>query len=144
MRTLGTAALIMISLRLASPVPHALALCMDSDGSFALKAVVDGACAGSGSRGDDRERASTEALGLAADVVECRGGCTDVVLGGGAVVPPPVFSGKHKLPCPADEAVDPTVGCAGSALLATAETNPSSSVPAPVQSRTCRSVVLKL
>jgi len=45
--------LIVVCMGLALPSAHALALCIDSDGSFALDVAVNGACSGSRARGDD-------------------------------------------------------------------------------------------
>ena len=144
MRIFRTATLIMLCLGLALPSAHALALCIDSDGSFALDVAVDGACSGSRARGDDRERTPAEGFGRAADSIDCRGSCTDVVLGGGGVtVPPPALSGKRGLSRPTDEAVDP-IDAPGNSLPRASGTRFSSSAPIPERPPTGDSVVLRL
>lgn len=145
MKVLRTATLIMLCLGLALPSAHALALCMDSDGSFALDAAVGGACSGSRARGDDRERIPAEEYSRAADAVDCRSSCTDVVLGGsGVAVPPPVLSEKSGLSRPTDEAVDPIDAPGG--LPPRASRGPRCSSCAPILERppTGDSVVLRL
>ena len=144
MKFFRTATLIMLCLGLALPSAHALALCIDSEGNLALEVAVGGACTGSRTRGDGRERTPTEGLGRVADAVDCCGGCTDVVLGGGGVaVPPPALSGKHKLSRPTDEAVDPIDAPRNSLARATGA-RCSSSAPVPELPTTGDSVVLRL
>ncbi len=144
MKIFRTATLIMLCLGLALPSGHALALCIDSDGSFALDVAVDGACSGSRARGDDRERTPAEGFSRAADSIDCRGSCTDVIIGGGGVaVPPPALSGKRGLSRQTDEAVDPI--CApGNSLPRASGTRFSSSAPIPERPPTGDSVVLRL
>ena len=144
MKIFRTATLIVLCLGLALPSAHALALCIDSDGSFALDVAVNGACSGSRARGDDRERTPAEGFTRAADAVDCRGSCTDVVLGGGGVaVPPPVVSGKRGLSRPPDQAIDP-IATPGNALPRASGTRLSSSAPIPERPPTGDSVVLRL
>lgn len=144
MKILRTATLIMVCLGLALPSAHALALCIDSEGNLALEVAVNGACTGSKARGNDRETTPAEGLGRAADAVDCCGGCTDVVLGGtGVAIRPPVLSGKHRLSCPTDEAVDPTDAPWNSPPRASG-TRLSSPAPMPERPPTCGSVVLRL
>jgi hypothetical protein len=144
MKIFRTATLIVLCLGLALPSAHALALCIDSDGSFALDVAVNGACSGSRARGDDRERTPAESFSRAADAVDCRGSCTDVVLGGGGVaVPPPALSGKRGLSRPTDEAVDP-INAPGNSLPRASGTISSSSAPIPERPPTGDSVVLRL
>ena len=144
MKFLRTATLIVLCLGLALPSAHALALCIDSDGSFALDVAVNGACSGSRARGDDRERTPAEGFTRAADAVDCRGSCTDVILGGGGVaVPPPVVSGKRGLSRPPDQAIDP-IATPGNALPRASGTRLSSSAPIPERPPTGDSVVLRL
>lgn len=136
--------LIVISLWLALPSAHAIAICMDSNGGVALGLAVDGACAGSRARGDAAERILADGLTRTADAAACHRNCTDIVLGGGRVaVPPPASSGKHRLSRPTDEAVDPMDGCASPFVPTSAERSSDSSVPTQEQSRISRSVVLK-
>jgi len=144
MKFFRTAILIVVCLGLALPSAHTLALCIGSDGSFALDAAVGGACSGSRARGDDRERTPAEGFSRAVDAVGYRGSCTDVVLGGGGVaVPPPALSGKRGLSRPTDEAVDPI--CApGNSLPRASGTRFSSSAPIPERPPTGDSVVLRL
>ena len=145
MKVFRTATLIMLCLGLALPSAHALALCIDSDGSFALDVAVDGACSGSRARGVDRGRTLTAGLSRVADAVDCCGGCTDVVLGGGgAAIPPPELSGKHKLSRPTDEAVDPIDVPEDSAPRASRAARCDWSAPIPERSPTGDSVVLRL
>ena len=144
MKIFRAATLIMLCLGLALPSAHALALCIDSDGSFALDVAVGGACSGSRERRDDGERTPAEELGPAADAVDCRGSCTDVVLGGGGVaVPPPAVSGKRGLSRPTDQAVDP-IDAPGNSLPRTSGTILSSSAPTPERPPAGDSVVLRL
>ncbi len=144
MRFFRTATLIMLCVGLALPSAHALALCIDSDGSFALDVAVNGACSGSRARGDDRERTPAEGFSRAADAVDCRGSCTDVVLGGGGVaVPPPAVSERRGLSRPTDEAVDP-ISVPGNSLPRALGTRFSSSAPVPERPPTGDSVVLRL
>jgi len=144
MRIFRTATLIMLCLGLALPSAHALALCIDSDGSFALDVAVDGACSGSRARGDDRERTPAEGFSRAADSIDCRGSCTDVIIGGGGVaVPPPALSGKRGLSRPTDEAVDP-IDAPGNSLPRASGTRSNSSAPIPERPPTDDSVVLRL
>ncbi len=144
MRFFRTATLITLCLGLALPSTHALALCIDSDGNLALEVAVGGACAGSRTRGTDRERLPGEGLGRVKDAVDCCGGCTDVVLGGGgAAIPPPALSGKHKLSRPTDEAIDP-IDAPGNSLPRASGTRFSSSAPIPELPTTGDSVVLRL
>jgi hypothetical protein len=143
MKFFRTATLIVVCLGLALPSAHALALCIDSDGSFALDVAVNGACSGSRARGDDREKTPAERFSRAADAVDCRGSCTDVVLGGGVAVPPPALSGKRRLSRPTDEAVDP-INAPGNSLPRASGTISSSSAPIPERSPTGDSVVLRL
>ena len=144
MKIFRTATLIMLCLGLTLPSAHALALCIDSDGSFALDVAVNGACSGSRARGDDRERTPAERFSRAADAVDCRGSCTDVVLGGGGVaVPPPVVSGKRGLSRPTDEAVDP-ITAPWNALPHASGTRLKSSAPIPKRPPTGDTVVLRL
>jgi hypothetical protein len=143
MKFFRTATLIVVCLGLALPSAHALALCIDSDGSFALDVAVNGACSGSRARGDDRERTPAERFSRAADAVDCRGSCTDVVLGGGVAVPPPALSGKRGLSRPTDEAVDP-INAPGNSLPRASGTISSSSAPIPERPPTGDSVVLRL
>jgi len=136
--------LIVVCLGLALPSAHALALCIDSDGSFALDVAVNGACSGSRARGDDRERTPAEGFSRVADAVDCRGSCTDVVLGGGGVaVPPPAVSERRGLSRPTDEAVDP-IDVPGSSLPRALGTRFSPSAPVPERPPTGDSVVLRL
>jgi hypothetical protein len=145
MKVFRTATLIMLCLGLALPSAHALALCIDSDGSFALDVAVDGACSGSRARGVDRERTPTAGLSRAADEADCRGNCTDVVLGGGGVaVPPSALSGKHSLSRPTDEAVDPIDVAEDSAPRASRAARCDWSAPISERSPTGDSVVLRL
>ena len=110
----------------------------------ALEVVVGGACSGSRARGNDTGSTPTEGLGRAADVVDCCGSCTDVILGGGgAAVPPPDLSGKQKLSRPTDEAVDP-IDAPGNSLPRISGTRFSSSAPFPERPSTGDSVVLRL
>jgi hypothetical protein len=143
MKFFRTATLIVVCLGLALPSAHALALCIDSDGSFALDVAVNGACSGSRARGDDREKTPAERFSRAADAVDCRGSCTDVVLGGGVAVPPPALSGKRGLSRPTDEAVDP-INAPGNSLPRASGTISSSSAPIPERPPTGDSVVLRL
>jgi len=144
MKFFRTVILIMLCLGLALPSAHALALCMDSDGSFALDAAVGGACSGSRARGDDRERTVAEGLGSCADAVDCRSSCTDVVLGGGdAAIPPPALSGRDKLSRPTDEAIDP-IDAPQNSLQRASDTRFSSSAPIPERPPMGDSVVLRL
>ena len=144
MKIFRTATLIMLCLGLALPSAHALALCIDSDGSFALDVAVGGACSGSRERSDDGERTPAEEFSPAAEAVDCRGSCTDVVLGGGGVaVPPPVASGKRGLSRPTDEAIDP-IDAPGNSLPRASGTRFSSSAPIPERPPTGDSVVLRL
>jgi hypothetical protein len=144
MKLFRTATLIMLCLALALPSAHALALCIDSDGSFALDVAVNGACSGSRARGADREKASAEGFSRAADAVDCRGSCTDVVLGGrGIAVPPPAVSGKGGLSRPTDEAVDP-IDAQASSLPRASDTGFSSFAPGPERFPGGDSVVLRL
>lgn len=144
MKILRTATLIMVCLGLALPSAHALALCIDSEGNLALEVAVNGACTGSKARGNDRETTPAEGLGRAVDAVDCCGGCTDVVLGGGsAAVPPPALSGKHKPSRPTDEAVD-AIYAPGNSTPRASGTRFSSSAPIPERPPTCGSVVLRL
>jgi hypothetical protein len=143
MKFFRTATLIVVCLGLALPSAHALALCIDSDGSFALDVAVNGACSGSRARGDDREKTPAERFSRAADAVDCRGSCTDVVLGGGVAVPPPALSGKRRLSRPTDEAVDP-INAPGNSLPRASGTISSSSAPIPERPPTGDSVVLRL
>lgn len=145
MKFFRTATLIVVCLGLALPSAHALALCIDSDGSFALDVAVDGACSGSRARGGDRERTLAEGFSRAADSIDCRGSCTDVVLGGGGVaVPPPALSGKRGLSRPTDEAVDPINAPGNSTPRASRSARFSSSAPIPERPPTGDSVVLRL
>ncbi len=144
MKIFRTATLIMLCLGLALPSGHALALCIDSDGSFALDVAVNGACSGSRARDDDREKTPAGEFSRAADAVDSRGSCTDVVLGGGGVaVPPPALSGKRGLSRPTGEAVDP-INVPGNSLPRTSCTRFSSSAPIPERPPTGDSVVLRL
>ena len=144
MRFFRTATLITLCLGLALPSTHALALCIDSEGNLALEVAVGGACAGSRTRGTDRERLPGEGLGRVKDAVDCCG-CTDVVLGGGsAAVPPPALSGKQKLSRPTDEAADPTDVSGNSTPRAFRGARCSSSAPVPERPPTGDSVVLRL
>ena len=144
MKLFRTATLIMLCLGLSLPSAHALALCMDSEGNIALKVAVGGVCSGSNARGNARERTPAEGLGRVTDEVACCGVCTDVVLaGGGAAVPPPGLSGKHKLSRQTDEAVDP-IDVPGSSLPRASATRFNTSAPAPERPSTGDSVVLRL
>lgn len=145
MKVLRTATLIVLCLGLALPSTHALALCIDSDGSFALDVAVDGACSGSRARGVDRERTPADGFSRAADAVDCRGSCTDVVLGGGGVaVPPLALSGKRGLSRPTDEAVDPIDVPEDSAPRASRGARCDWSAPISERSPTGDAVVLRL
>ena len=143
MKIFRTATLIMLCLGLTLPSAHALALCIDSDGSFALDVAVNGACSGSRARGDDRERTPAEGFTRAADAVDCRDSCTDVVLGGGVAVPPPVVSGKRGLSRPTDQAIDP-IDAPGNSRPRASGTRSSSSAPIPERPPTGDTVVLRL
>jgi len=144
MRFFRTATLIMLCVGLALPSAHALALCIDSEGNLALEVAVGGACTGSRTRGEGRERTPGEGFSRAADAVDCRGSCADVVLGGGGeAIPPPALSGKQKLSRPTDEAVDP-IDAPRNALPRAPGARCSSSAPVPELPSTGDSVVLRL
>ena len=144
MKIFRTATLILVCLGLALPSAHVLALCIDSDGSFALDVAVGGACSGSRARDNDRERTHADGFSRSVDAVDCRGGCTDVVLGGGGVaVPPPVLSGRHGLLRPTDEAVEP-IDAPGNSLPRAFGTRSNLSAPIPERPPTGDSVVLRL
>lgn len=145
MKFFRTVILIVLCLGLALPSAHALALCMDSDGSFALDVAVDGACGGSRARGDDRERTPPEGYSRAADAVDCRGSCTDVVLGGGdAAIPPPSFSAKHKLSRSIGRTIDTSYAPGNSMQHASRGARCSSSAPIQERPPMGDSVVLRL
>ncbi len=143
MKIFRTATLIMLCLGLVLPSAHTLALCVDSDGSFALDAAMDGACSGSRARDDDREKTPAGGFSRAAAVIDSRGSCTDVILGGGVAVPPPALSGKRGLSRPMGEAVDP-INAPGNSLPRASGTIFSSSAPIPERPPTDDSVVLRL
>ncbi len=146
MKIFRKAMLLMICLGLALPSAHALALCKDSDGSFALTVAVDGACTGPRAGGDDREGAPAEGFGRETGAVGCRGNCTDVILGGGggAAIPPPAFSWKQNLSRPTCEAVDLVDALGNSTPRVSRGSEFSSSAPIPERPSTCDSVVLRL
>ncbi|MCD4691212.1 hypothetical protein K8S17_07105 [bacterium] len=144
-----TAMLIMICLGLAMHGTHALALCMDGDGSLALELVVDGACAGSSAgsntRAESGQRTSAAGLGRSAEAVGLCGGCTDVVLGGGSVaISPSVFSGKYKSARRFDGAVDLVDVPRSLTLRAPRAATLSSYAPISERPPTHGSVVLRL
>ena len=144
MKIFRATTLIMLCLGLALPSAHALALCIDSEGNLALEIAVGGACSGSRARGDDRERTPAEGFSRVADAVDCRGSCTDVVLGGGGVaVPPPTLSGRRGLSRTPDEAVD-AINTPGNSLPRSSGTRFSSSAPIPERPPRGDSVVLRL
>jgi hypothetical protein len=108
-KVLRTATTIAVCLWLILPSTHALALCIDSDGSLALEVAIDGACTGSRGGAKERGGAAARGLGPAADSLDCCGGCTDVVLGGdGTAIPAKSLSGTPKLTHPVEKAADAT------------------------------------
>ncbi len=113
MKVLRTAALIAVCLGLMLPSAHALALCIDSDGSLALEVAVDGACGGAKTRNHKTARQQAEGASFMATAVSGCGACTDVVLrGSGAVVPLPDASDRSRHLRATDETaipVDPFV-----------------------------------
>lgn len=78
----------LVCLGLGLPSAHGIALCIDSDGSVAVEAVVDGACVGSqeGCRGEST--ASTDELGPQARTHGHCDDCRDVVLSADELGPP--------------------------------------------------------
>ncbi len=145
MKIFREATIVAVCLGLALPSAHAIALCIDCDGSLALKVAVDGACAGTKPNGSDTARLPAEGPGCAVDTGEDCGGCTDVVLrGGGAAIPPQAAPGKVGPSRATDEATNPA-DAAGDAMLRGCD-GPSSGSSSPVSGRPprCRFVILRL
>lgn len=69
----------LVCLGLGLPSAHGIALCVDSEGSFTLEAVLNGACAGAqDSRCGSGEEPHGE-MGLRSNAVDHCGSCRDVV-----------------------------------------------------------------
>jgi hypothetical protein len=145
MRVLRTTILMVVCLGLALPSSHALALCIDSDGSLALEVAVDGACTGAKTQGRDAARTQTHGFGFAVDTVVVCDGCKDVVIRGSSVATPPTSTSEKSRPSRAtDEAVAPvdaTSGLRRSGLAGAARSSSAAVQELPVP---CDSVVLRL
>ena len=145
MKLLRTVILIVVSLGLALPSAHALALCIDSDGSVALEVAVDGVCTGTKTQGRNDGRTAAEGLGLTVDAVDGCGGCTDVVIrGGGAAVPPPDLSVKSRHSRATDETTNPVDVLSDPRMRGANASGCCSSTLVPERPDACGFVVLRL
>jgi hypothetical protein len=144
-KILRTATVIAICLWLALPSSHALALCIDSEGSVALEVAIDGACTGSRAGGAGSGRSAERGVDLTADAYDCCGGCTDVVLGrDGVVIPAQSVSGKQRPARPIEKVADAADAPRISPPIARGATASGPCAPISERSPIRDSVVLRL